>query len=105
MNQKQPSKLASALAGCYAIFMVLVSALFITALCFWCVHAIAELLFPRTPIEKLEAAIDELPDGLLKRNLYTILASEYANDSVQLNQILEAYSQMKIKELQKDNSL
>jgi len=56
-------------------------------------------------MKKLEVAIDELPDSPLKRNLYTILASEYASDSKELNDILQAYSEMKIQELQNGNSL
>ena len=105
MNQKKPSKLASALAGCYAIFMVLVSALIITVLCFWSVKASLVILDSADPIEKLEVAIDELPDSPLKRNLYTILASEYASDSEELNDLLQTYAEMKIQELEKDNSL
>lgn len=105
MNQKKPSKLASALAGCYAIFMVLATALIITVLCFWAVKASLVILDSADPIEKLEVAIDELPDSPLKRNLYTVLASEYASDSEELNDLLQTYTEMKIQELQKDNSL
>ena len=105
INQKKPSKLASALAGCYAIFMVLATALIITVLCFWAVKASLAILDPTDPMKKLEATIDELPDSPLKRNLYTILASEYASDSKELNDILQAYSEMKIQELQNGKSL
>jgi len=105
MNQKKPSKLASALAGCYTIFMVLSTALIITVLCFWVVKASLAVLDPADPMKKLEAAIDALPDSPLKRNLYTILASEYASDSEELNGILQAYSEMKIQELQNGKSL
>jgi hypothetical protein len=105
INQKKPSKLAAALAGCYIIFMVLSTALIITVLCFWGAKASLAILDPEDPIKKLETAIDALPDSPLKRNLYTILASEYASDSEELNEILQAYSQMKIQELQNGKSL
>jgi hypothetical protein len=105
MNQKKPSKLAYALAGCYAIFMVLATALIITVLCFWAVKASLAILDPADPMKKLEAAIDALPDSPLKRNLYTTLASEYASDSEELNDLLQTYAEMKIQELEKDNSL
>jgi hypothetical protein len=100
MNQKKPSKLASVLAGCYAIFMVLATALFITVLCFWAVKASLAILDPADPLKQLELVIDELPDSSLKRNLYIILASEYTGDSEELNELMQAYSKMKIKELQ-----
>ncbi len=105
MNQKKPSKLASALAGCYTIFMVLSTALIITVLCFWGVKASLVILDPEDPIKKLETAIDALPDSPLKRNLYTILASEYAGDSKELNELLHEYSKIKIKQLENKDSL
>lgn len=105
INQKKPSKLASALAGCYAIFMVLATALIITGICFWAVKASLVILDSADPMKKLEAAINALPDSPLKRNLYTILASEYASDSEELNDLLQTYAEMKIQKLEKDNSL
>jgi len=100
MNQKKPSKLASVLAGCYAIFMVLATALFITVLCFWVIEFSLAIIHPTDPLKQLELVIDELPDSSLKRNLYIILASEYTGDSEELNELMQAYSKMKIKELQ-----
>lgn len=59
---------------------------------------------PGEPIDNLETAIHALPDSQLKRNLFTILASEYAGDSKELSDLLKTYSLMKIEELEnKDN--
>lgn len=57
------------------------------------------------PLDKLEVAIYALPDSQLKSNLFTVLAAEYTSDSKELSELLRAYSQMKIKEIQNKDSL
>jgi|688.fasta_scaffold469543_4 hypothetical protein len=99
-NQKETNKWVDKLAGCYTIFMVLVGALFLTVLFFWVVKFTLAIIHPTDSLKQLELVIDELPDSSLKRNLYIILASEYTGDSEELNELMQAYSKMKIKELQ-----
>jgi hypothetical protein len=41
----------------------------------------------------------------LKNNLFTVLASEYTGGSKELSELLQAYSKMKIKEIQNKESL
>jgi hypothetical protein len=101
MSQKEPSKIGQLLAGCYCLFLIVCAALLIFVLCYWAVKLSLVILAPdAAPIQQLEEAVDALPDGTLKFNIYTILAAEYAGDSQDLNQILQMYSEMKIKELQ-----
>lgn len=57
------------------------------------------------PLDKLEVAIYDLPDSQLKRNLFTVIAAEYTSDSKELSELLQAYSKMKIKEIQNKDSL
>lgn len=52
-----------------------------------------------------EFVIDEMPDSPLRSNLLTVFGAEFAGSSQELNQILQAYSKMKIQELSKDKSL
>jgi len=99
-NQKETNKWVDKLSGCYAIFIALVGALFLAVLCFWVIEFSLAIIHPTDPLKQLELVIDELPDSSLKRNLYIILASEYTGDSEELNEIMQAYSKMKIKELQ-----
>ena len=99
-NQKETNKWLDKLAGCYAIFMVLVGALFLTFLSYWVIEFSLAIIHPTDPLKQLELVIDELPDSSLKRNLYIIMASEYTGDSEELNELMQAYSKMKIKELQ-----
>lgn len=54
---------------------------------------------------ELEASIRVLPDSNLKRNLYTVLASEYSGDSNELHELLQAYSKLQIEKIQGKNSL
>jgi hypothetical protein len=49
--------------------------------------------------ERLVRAIEQLPDCALKSNCYVVLAAEYGKDSDELNELLNAYAEMKLKEL------
>jgi hypothetical protein len=53
----------------------------------------------------LQELINELPNGSLKSNLMIIIGTEYSGDSEQLNEILQAYAKLKIKEIEKNNKL
>ena len=64
-----------------------------------------ELLGNKNPMENLEAAIRDLPDGNLKSNMFTVLASEYAGSSKELTELLQEYTKIKIKQLQQKDSL
>lgn len=101
MYKNEPSKASQIFAACWLIFSM-VAPLILVCICLFyttkCSHV-------TTPIQQLKEAVEALPDSLLKRNMYTILASEYAGDSQDLNQILQMYSEMKIKELQNGKSL
>lgn len=57
------------------------------------------------PKESLIDAINNLPDGSFKANLMTVVGAEYNGDSDQLNEILNAYAKLKIKEIEKKNQL
>ena len=58
-----------------------------------------------TSEKTLEELIENLPDGSFKSNLMVILGADLNGDSDQLNEILRAYAQMKIKEMKKQNQL
>jgi hypothetical protein len=49
--------------------------------------------------------VEKLPDGPFKRNMFTIIGTEYAGDSVKLNKMLQKYSEEMIKQLEKGISL
>lgn len=51
-------------------------------------------------LEQLKSVIESLPDGAFKANLYIILATEYAGDSIDLHSILSAYAKMQMQKLQ-----
>jgi len=49
--------------------------------------------------ECLVRAIEQLPDCALKSNCYVVLAAEYCKDSDELSELLNAYAEMKLKDL------
>lgn len=55
--------------------------------------------------EFAEYIVDEMPACALRSNLLIVFGTEYAGDSQELNELLQAFSQMKIQELSKDKSL
>jgi hypothetical protein len=57
------------------------------------------------PAKTLQEFINELPDGSLKSNLMIVIGTEYSGDSQQLNEILQAYAKLKIKEIERNNKL
>lgn len=57
------------------------------------------------PKDSLISVINRLPDGSFKANLMTAVGAEYNGDSDQLNEILNAYAKLKIKEIKKKNQL
>ncbi len=91
----------SFLHGCLHTFGCVIIALSFVVVLYWGALLMRDK-FPENnkPIDNLEAAIHALPDSQLKKNLYTVLASEYAGDSNELTELLMAYSQMKINELE-----
>jgi hypothetical protein len=53
------------------------------------------------PLVRLKNLIESLPDNLMiKSNLSIVLGSEYCNSSEELNQILVAFAEHKLKELE-----
>ena len=98
-------------SGCLQIFVLAIAALSIVVALYWA----ALLLRDKFPEDKqkevsallaeLETSIHALPDSKLKRNLYSVLASEYAGDSNELHELLQEYSKIKIKQLEDKNSL
>lgn len=55
--------------------------------------------------EFAEYIVDDMPACALRSNLLIVFGTEYAGDSQELNELLQAFSQMKIQELSKDKSL
>lgn len=104
INKKKPSKLSIIFAGIYFVFTLILAFVSIIVICFWCVKFSLEVLDSETPIQKLEALVDKMPEGTLKSNLCTVIASEYANDGDELNDILRVYSELKIQQLQNGES-
>ena len=96
----------SFLYGCLHTFVCAVVALSIIVALYWA-SVLMRDKFPENnkPIDNLESAIHALPDSQLKKNLYTVLASEYAGDSNELHELLQEYSKIKIKQLEKKDSL
>lgn len=53
----------------------------------------------------IETQVLAMPECAFKSNMLTVLGAHYGNSSEELNQILQAYSKMKIQEMSKDKSL
>lgn len=58
-----------------------------------------EIHVPKS-LDDLKTFIESLPDSAFKANLYIILATEYAGDSINLHSILSAYAKMQMQKLQ-----
>jgi hypothetical protein len=56
-------------------------------------------------VEQLTAAIEQLPDGGFKANLYVVLATEYAGDTEILKQILQEFARLQMEKLQKKKTI
>jgi hypothetical protein len=56
-------------------------------------------------IEELKRIIEAMPDGLLKANLYIVLATEYAGSSIELHTILDLYAKMQMKKMQSKDTI
>jgi len=56
-------------------------------------------------IEELKRIIEAMPDGLLKANLYIVLATEYAGSSIELHTILDLYAKMQMKKMQNKDTI
>ena len=96
----------SFLHGCLHTLGCVIIALSFVVVLYWGALLMRDK-FPENnkPIDNLESAIHALPDSQLKKNLYTVLASEYAGDSNELHELLQEYSKIKIKQLEKKDSL
>lgn len=66
---------------------------------------IVEVQKPKDSLASIIDQVEKLPDGPFKRNMYTIIGTEYAGDSVKLNKMLQKYSEEMIKQLEKGISL
>lgn len=55
--------------------------------------------------DSLIDTINSLPNSSFKANLIVAVGAEYNGDSDQLNEILNAYAKLKIKEIEKKNQL
>lgn len=53
----------------------------------------------------IETQVLAMPESAFKSNMLTVLGAHYGNSSEELNEILQAYSKMKIQEMSKDKSL
>lgn len=62
-------------------------------------ESLLEIHAPKS-LDDLKIFIESLPDNAFKANLYIILATEYAGDSVDLHSILSAYAKMQMQKLQ-----
>lgn len=60
---------------------------------------------PAPPDISIEKQVLAMPECAFKSNLLTVLGAHYGSSSEELNQILQAYSKMKIEEMSKDKSL
>lgn len=65
----------------------------------------AQQLDIASTIEQLTAAIEQLPDGPFKANLYVVLATEYAGDTEALKQILQEFTRMQMEKLQNKKTI
>lgn len=98
-------------SGCLQIFGLAIASLSIVVALYWATLLLRDK-FPEDKqkevsvlLAELETSIHALPDSKLKRNLYSVLASEYAGDSNELHDLLQAYSQLQIEKIQGKNSL
>jgi hypothetical protein len=66
---------------------------------------IVEVQKPKDSLASIIDQVEKLPDGPFKRNMFTIIGTEYAGDSVKLNKMLQKYSEEMIKQLEKGISM
>ena len=57
-----------------------------------------------TPEAIAEYIVDEMPESYLQRNLFIVFGAEYSDSSKELNDLLSLYAQMKIEQMQKQQS-
>lgn len=48
--------------------------------------------------------VEKMPESYLRKNLLVVFGAEYSESSDELNELLTAYSQMKLDEMEKEKS-
>ena len=46
-----------------------------------------------------EYVVEQMPESHLRNNLMIVMGSEYSGDSAELNELLRAYAEMKLKQM------
>lgn len=52
-------------------------------------------------VDAIADYVIEMPESPFKKNMLTVFGAEYAGDSTELNKLLNAYSTMKLEEMEK----